>query len=91
MDPPVYLADEPGHEQQHQDAVVVSTVTKEGLGHEGGEERNVSVGLTHLHLPQLHLDGLNTEEKGEREHSGGETFRLNQSLPLKAVPVLTLA
>ncbi|KAG7234529.1 hypothetical protein INR49_004497 [Caranx melampygus] len=55
--------DEPGDEQQHQDAVMVSSVTKEGLGHEGGEKRHMSVGLTHLHLPQLHLNGLNTDKK----------------------------
>lgn len=63
----VYLADEPGDEQQHQDAVVVSSVTKEGLGHEGGQKRNVSVGLTHLHLPQLHLNGLGTEKRKKRK------------------------
>ena len=56
----LYLADEPGDEQQHQDAVVVSAVTQERLGHEGGQKRDVSVGLTHLHLPQLHLNGLDT-------------------------------
>lgn len=61
----LHLADEPWDEQQHQDAVMVSSVTKEGLGHEGGEERHVSVGLTHLHLPQLHLDGLNTDDKNK--------------------------
>lgn len=37
---------------------MVSTVTEEGLWHEGGQKRNVSVGLTHLHLPQLHLNSL---------------------------------
>lgn len=56
-----YLADESGDEQQHQDAVVISTVAKEGLGHEGGQKGNVSVGLTHLHLPQLHLNSLDTD------------------------------
>lgn len=58
----VYLANESGDEQQHQDAVVVAAVSKEGLRHEGGEEGNVSVGLTHLHLPQLHLNGLETAQ-----------------------------
>ena len=33
-------------------------MTQEGVGHEGGEERHLSVGLAHLHLSQLHLDGL---------------------------------
>lgn len=59
----VYLADESGDEQQHQDAVVVSAMTKEGLWHEGGQQRDVSIGLTHLHLPQLHLNGLDTKHK----------------------------
>lgn len=58
----LHLADEPGDEQQHQDAVVVSTMTKEGLGHEGGQQRNMSVGLNHFHLPQLHLNGLTQNE-----------------------------
>lgn len=62
----VYLADESGNEQQHQDAVVISSVTQEGLGHEGGQQRDVSVSLTHLHLPQLHLNGLKTTQ--HREH-----------------------
>lgn len=39
---------------------MVAAVTEEGLGHEGGQKRDVSVGLTHLHLPQLHLNGLDT-------------------------------
>lgn len=39
---------------------MVSAVTEEGLGHEGGQKGDMSVGLTHLHLPQLHLDGLDT-------------------------------
>lgn len=71
----VYLADKSGDEQQHQDAVVVSTVTKEGLGHKGGEERNVSVGLTHLHLPQLHLDGLDTHTNGSTECETVQTLQ----------------
>lgn len=61
-----YLADESGDEQQHQDAVVISTVAKEGLGHEGGQKGNVSVGLTHLHLPQLHLNSLDTDSTEKR-------------------------
>lgn len=55
-----YLANEPGDEQEHQYAVVVSTVTEEGIGHEGGEEGHLSVGLSHFHFPQFHLDGLET-------------------------------
>lgn len=55
-----YLTDESGDEQQHQNAVMVSTVTEEGVRHEGGEQRNLSVRLSHLHFPQLHLNGLNT-------------------------------
>lgn len=58
----LHLADEPGDEQQHQDAVVVSSVTKERFRHEGGEEGNVSVSLTHLHLPQLHLNCLEEDK-----------------------------
>lgn len=55
---PPHLADEPRDEQQHQDAVVVPAVAQEAVGHEGGEEGDVPVGLLHLHLAQLHLDGL---------------------------------
>lgn len=53
-----HLADEPGDEQQHKDAVVVPAVAQEAVGHEGGEEGDVPVRLLHLHLAQLHLDGL---------------------------------
>lgn len=38
-----HLADEPGDEQEHQDAVVISAVTEEGVRHEGGEERHLLV------------------------------------------------
>lgn len=55
-----YLADEPGDEQEHQYAVVVSTMAKEGVGHEGRKEGHLSVGLSHFHFPQLHLNGLGT-------------------------------
>lgn len=58
-----YLANESGDEQQHQDAVVITAVAEEGLRHEGGQEGNVSVGLAHFHLPQLHLNGLETEQR----------------------------
>jgi hypothetical protein len=30
-------------------------VAEEGVWHEGGEQGHLSVGLAHLHLPQLHL------------------------------------
>lgn len=53
-----HLADEPWDEQQHQDAVVVAAVAQEAVRHEGGEQGDVPVGLLHLHLAQLHLDGL---------------------------------
>lgn len=56
--PPSYLADEPRDQQEHQDAVVVPAVPQEAVRHEGGEEGDVAVGLLHLHLAQLHLDGL---------------------------------
>lgn len=57
----LYLADEPGNEQKDQNTVVIAAVTKEGVRHEGGEERYLSVGLSHLHFPQLHLNGLGTQ------------------------------
>lgn len=38
-----YLADEPGDEQKNQNTVVISTVTEEGVRHEGGEEGHLSV------------------------------------------------
>lgn len=53
-----YLANETGHEQQHQDTVVVPTWTKEAVGHESCQQGHVPVGLDHLHLPQLHLNCL---------------------------------
>lgn len=56
-----YLANEPRDKQEHQYAVVVSTVTEEGVWHEGGEEGYLSVRLSHFHFPQLHLNGLQTQ------------------------------
>lgn len=38
-----YLADEPGDEQKDQNTVVISTMTEEGVRHEGGEEGYLSV------------------------------------------------
>lgn len=40
---------------------MIAAVAEEGLRHEGGQEGNVPVGLAHLHLPQLHLNGLQIE------------------------------
>lgn len=37
---------------------MVPSVAQEAVGHEGGEEGDVPVGLLHLHLAQLHLNGL---------------------------------
>lgn len=37
---------------------MVASMAQEAVGHEGCEEGDVPVGLLHLHLPQLHLDGL---------------------------------
>lgn len=53
-----HLADEPRDEQQHQNAVVISTMTEEGVRHERGKERYLSVGLSHFHFPQFHLNRL---------------------------------
>lgn len=44
-------------------------MTEEGVRHEGSEEGYLSVGLSHFHFPQLHLDGLGTQIrslKGEK-------------------------
>lgn len=37
---------------------MVAAVAQEAVRHEGGEQGDVPVGLLHLHLAQLHLDGL---------------------------------
>lgn len=38
-----YLTDEPGDEQKDQNAVVISTMTEEGVWHEGGEKGHLSI------------------------------------------------
>lgn len=43
---------------------MVPSMAQEAIGHEGCEEGDVPVGLLHLHLPQLHLDGLQ-ETRGQ--------------------------
>lgn len=53
-----YLAHQPGKQQQHQHTVVVPAVPQEAVGQEGSEQGDVPVGLLHLHLAQLHFDGL---------------------------------
>lgn len=57
-----YLTDESGYQEQHEDAVVVSSVSQERLRHERRQQRHLTVGLIHLHLAELHLDGLNTHK-----------------------------
>lgn len=58
-----YLADEPGNKQENQNAVMVPTMAKEGVRHEGGEEGHLSVRLSYFHFPQLHLNGLETKSE----------------------------
>lgn len=71
-----YLADEPGDEQKNQDTIMISAVTEEGVGHEGGEEGHLSVGLSYLHFPQLHLNGLWTST---RRRTGVKLFSFQES------------
>lgn len=42
---------------------MISTVTEEGVGHERGEERHLFVQLSHFHFPELHLDGLQRQDR----------------------------
>ena len=37
---------------------MVPTGPKETVGHEGGEQGHMPIGLGHLHLPQFHLNCL---------------------------------
>lgn len=53
-----YLAHQPGKQQQHQHTVVVPAMPQEAVGQEGSQQGDVPVGLLHLHLAQLHFDGL---------------------------------
>lgn len=52
---------------------MISAVTEEGVGHEGGEEGHLSVGLSYLHFPQLHLNGL-WRRTGEKLFSFQKSF-----------------
>lgn len=79
-----YLADEPGDEQKNQDTIVISTVTEERVRHEGGEERHLSVGLSHLHFPQLHLDGLGTRTRRSVKLFSWQIFLANMGFPTLA-------
>lgn len=79
---PCHLADESGDEQKHQDAVVISAVTEEGVRHEGGEERHLLVELSHLHFPQLHLDGL--QDTGRSESPRTPRRRRRRNTPRRA-------
>lgn len=38
-----HLANEPGDQQKNQDTIMISSVTQEGVRHEGGEEGHLSV------------------------------------------------
>lgn len=60
---------------------MVPTRTKEAVWHEGCQQGHVPVGLGHLHLPQLHLDGLCGVQKGaerlQTQNPRGEPASLN--------------
>lgn len=58
---------------------MISSVTKEGVGHEGGEEGHLSVRLSYLHFPQLHLNGLRTSTRQRRSDKGVKLFSFQSS------------
>ena len=57
LDEPFFMV-LPRDEEEDEDGLAVAAATVEGVAHEGGEVRDVLVGLLHLARPQLHVDGL---------------------------------
>ena len=52
----------PWYEEEDEDRLAVAPAAGEGVAHEGGEVRDVLVGLPHLARTQLHVDRLGSEE-----------------------------